>query len=353
MTDLTDDFIQSLVAANAAANFIQRLPEQRAEAERLVELVRRLHTLVDSSAMSLGTSLTIGLGVEPIPRPGSDSRQDLLAATSLHLPELPNSYLVGADGTVSVTHDSLPTESVDTEITYVYAAPGREYFITPNGVIECPAASYGSTSFGGPYYHDLERALSVYETKLVKPMMCFRLRQIWVSEDRRLGLVNSPEHIMRDSLTQFLTGTLRQQESVLVLPEQNVDESHPVDIRVEWDGARRLALIEIKWLGKSQHATESRFSTTYTEARAVEGLEQLANYIDAMEERSGWSSVMGYLTVFDARRSRMNHFEVAISRQDGLHYSGAGISYPQDLLDRHDMGTPLRWFMAPASGGLV
>ena len=53
---------------------------------------------------------------------------------------------------------------------------------------------------------------------------------------------------MRDSLVHALQLVLRDTS---VRPEQNTDETKPVDIRVEWFASGASALIEIKWLGRS------------------------------------------------------------------------------------------------------
>ena len=347
VSTVTDEFIQELVASNAAAGFIASVRGEVQESERLIGWVRKLHNFVDASRMPFGVCVVMPLeGYDHSMNGPGDQRQTLRAATALHDPNLPNVYVVGVSS-VTVHHampDRAPVEGV---LMYFYEGPGREFFVSEDGVVICPAAAFGPTSFGGPFYEDLDDALSVYEQRMLKPMACHRLRQIWDDEELQLVLVNGPEHIMRDSLTQFLIGSLRQQENVLVLPEQNVDETHPVDIEVQWDGAKRLALIEIKWLGKSRHVTEPRVSTDYSASRAVSGLKQLADYIDAMNDRAGWASVVGYLAIFDARRRGGSTLTGPLSSTDALYYSSESIAFPTALIARHDLRTPLRWFMKP------
>src|SRR5207248_846259 len=117
---------------------------------------------------------------------------------------------------------------------------------------------------------ELGDALEHYRTKMVRESSCKILSKAWADE-QRIFVKNAQEWVMRDSLTQFLKCHLRG--NFEVRPEQVVDESHPVDIKVTWWGTNSLAIIEIKWLGTPKY-DDGRLGTQYSDARAREGAKQ-------------------------------------------------------------------------------
>lgn len=196
---------------------------------------------------------------------------------------------------------------------------------------------------GAQTYSSLEEALANYVGQNRRPEMCPNLAQTW-RDDRRLSFLPKPEALMRRSLALALRYTL---SGVQVRPEQNQDETKPVDIEVTWWSPPRSAIIEIKWLGASGSQGSDTFSTTYAASRAIDGLKQLADYLDRRDGTTPTVPVMGYLVVFDARRRGLKATDVSISREDGLHYQLRDPEYPVDLLERTDMGRPFRCFMEP------
>lgn len=197
--------------------------------------------------------------------------------------------------------------------------------------------------FARPTFSSLSDALNDYHTRTVRSSSCFILEEIW-SDNKRIFLKDKPESTMRRSLHQYLRTVFTNAE---VRPEQVVDESHPVDIKITWFGTNHRALIEIKWLGQSRDAT-GKFTTPYTAARAKSGAKQLADYLDANQTAGPGLNSKGYLVVFDARRKGLNQNTVSVTAVNGLHYRDAEIIYnPEYHHLRDDFAPPIRMFAEP------
>lgn len=181
--------------------------------------------------------------------------------------------------------------------SYNYYKPMNECFYVDD--VEIPIKRYVDSAscsiFMIPTYKELDEAMMVYYETMAKHSVCSILAQMW-ADSERLAFCIKPEHYMRDSLWQFLRNTLRSHS---VKREQNVDETHPVDIKVTWPVSNIVALIEVKWLGDSGN-------TVYRDARANEGAKQLIDYINASYIEEADKNFVGYLTVFDGRRQSNN-----------------------------------------------
>lgn len=230
----------------------------------------------------------------------------------------------------------------------IYHFHGGDYFVIEGALAEVPNPTGFPSVFGLPTFVELEAALGFYANQLVRYSTCKILRTCWHGNGRIL-LKNKPEEVMRESLTQYLRSTLRNQEIVEVREEQNMDESKPVDIKVTWSLSNRMAIIEIKWLGSSVNSKGTRVSTVYTESRALEGALQLANYLEDNRERSPLHVTKGYLVVFDARRRGLGSRNIVDSLSDANaeYYADLEIAYdPQYETRRSDFASPSRFFMA-------
>lgn len=216
---------------------------------------------------------------------------------------------------------------------------GAESFELEEKVFSVQKTFAAVSVFAVPAFRDLLEALQYYDLHFCRHTQCFLLQDIW-HDDGRLRLNNKPEATMRRSLDQYLRGVLRDAE---VRPEQNVDETHPVDIKVTWTAARRIALIEIKWVGDSVDEY-GKTSTVYRDARARSGAKQLADYLDENAEYVPGHVCRGYLVVFDARRGKIDS-----GRSDHLlSYQHTELSYdPKYDEERTDFAPPLRFYMRP------
>lgn len=205
-----------------------------------------------------------------------------------------------------------------------------------------PASTHASV-FARPTFSSLNEALEDYRVRVVRDTSCFILADAW-SDSKRLFLRTKPEATMRRSLHQHLRTVFRDAE---VRPEQVVDESHPVDLKVTWSDTNQRALIEIKWLGQSR-GDSGQFATSYTAARAREGAKQLADYLDADRSAGPGLRTKGYLVVFDARRRGLTQETTSLCAADGLHYRDAAIEYdPPYHETRDDFEPPIRLFAEP------
>ena len=106
-----------------------------------------------------------------------------------------------------------------------------------------------------------------------------------------------------------------------------MDESHPVDIRISFEFTPSVALIEIKWLGKSRNVKGDAVSTNYGPWRAREGAQQLADYLEYYHQSSPSRSPRGYLIVIDGRRRGLSDDSKSIARVDGMYYDHQEITY--------------------------
>lgn len=208
-----------------------------------------------------------------------------------------------------------------------------------------PQIPNSESYFSVQTYKGLDEALEAYKVIVARYSdNCSQLATVWL-DPNKIFFKPKPEHIMRDSLTYFLKVRLRNTE---VRPEQVVDKSHPVDIKVTWDYTSNLALIEIKWLGKSLEQWGESFKKIYTRSRALKGAEQLANYLDANKIQAPDKITKGFLVVFDGRRWGLNSKTNEIDTRQGFHYENDEIIYNPDYnKTRADFAKPVRFFMEP------
>lgn len=235
-------------------------------------------------------------------------------------------------------------------VVYRYEARSDRILAKEHDVFVPKVLSELASAFSNPTLDSLAEALAWYRD-FVLETKCHLLAQVWEGgvDGPRLVLVNKPEATMRKSLAQALNMLLRD---VTVRPEQNTDESKPVDIRIEWFGSGASALVEIKWLGRSTAKSRTQKAeptyTDYSEGRAREGAKQLADYMDRQARNSVATSPRGYLVVFDARRRNITGANDALSEEDALHFENAEIAYDPDFAsDRPDFEPPVRFFLKP------
>lgn len=209
-----------------------------------------------------------------------------------------------------------------------------------------PYRPYASV-FSVPTYSVLRDALEDYRRRVIKTSRgCQVFGSTWHqgAGGPRLFFIRKPEAKIRQSLSYFLDSVLRGAE---VAPEQNVDETRPVDIKVTWMCSNRLALIEIKWLGKSVDES-GELKTEYTESRANDGARQLVDYIDTNYRNTPIHNRRGYLVVVDARRRGLQVGAKSISKRGGLWYQDRDITFTPDYhAIRTDFEEPMRMFAEP------
>lgn len=209
-----------------------------------------------------------------------------------------------------------------------------------------PASDHLS-AFAVPLFSSLERALDNYATRQVHECRCRELQLAW-RDDLRLFWNQRPEEQVRRSLEHHLVSALRAHVEV----EHVVDERKESDIWIYWAFSTHAALIECKWLGRSASDPAddgTRKSTDFTQADAVAGLGQLADYLDRQRPRADGRSVRGHLVVIDGRRRGLTDPDqtTTVEQEDLLHYEYRDIEWPAHLVARTDMAAPRRMFCRP------
>lgn len=204
------------------------------------------------------------------------------------------------------------------------------------------------SQFSVPTFGTLREALQHFERDNVRESTCYIFRGIW-HDANRLFLKAGPESLMRDSLTQFLRNRLGAEHDVL--PEQNVNEKNPVDIRVQPRlRNNRLMIIEIKWLGDSV-AADGHVTAKHRDRRAQEGATQLADYLDQQRQSAPSHVIKGYYVIIDARRRNLPATAAVgatVTRSDGYHFETQAIAFsPAPHTTRQDFDEPYRMFASP------
>lgn len=207
------------------------------------------------------------------------------------------------------------------------------------------------SQFAVPTFPTLRAALQNYASEHVRESTCYIFQGVWF-DNGRLFLKAKPEETMRNSLLQFLRNRIGGEHDIW--PEQNVDESHPVDIRVKPRlSNNRLMLIEIKWLGIST-APDGHVTSTHGNSRAQQGADQLVGYLDKQRQFAPTDVVHGYYVIIDGRRRNLHEGAATIPRSDGFHFETEELTFnPSHHDTREDFDPPYRMFARPDSRGLT
>jgi hypothetical protein len=227
-------------------------------------------------------------------------------------------------------------------VAYKYTMPHQEAIFTQHAVYAVPVIAASPSYFGIPYFLDLKRALDQYGETWIRQSNCEIFDSTWLDE-HRLVFSPAPEAQMRRSLQRHLRSCLREHVAVTVMPEQNVNETRPVDIKVTW-AYSRVALIEIKWLGKSARRGARRATQEHSASRAKAGASQLADYLDLYHKEVPHEEARGYLAVYDARRRNVTLPPSQISESEATYYRYREIDYDAEILARPDFEYPVRFF---------
>lgn len=277
--------------------------------------------------------------------------ESLVEALSIrHMPQLsPAAVIIQISSSGRVFYSQLA--AIEPEIlaadAVVYTLEGQiEKFYAKNQsrIVVNPLPGAASV-FATPTFSDLRSALEDYKVRQARRCTCDILQKAWKNQ-KRLFFRAAPEKLLQHSLARYLDQVLRDVE---VRREQKVTPSRPIDIKVTWYLTNRLALIEIKWLGASKGAGGKL--KRYSNARAVEGAQQLVDYLDGNAPQSPMQETKGYLVVIDGRRASLRPGLKAISYQDGFKYANVELVFPKKQYEiRNDFEAPIRMFIEPIYG---
>lgn len=237
-------------------------------------------------------------------------------------------------------------------LVYRFKGPARESFTVAGVEVDVPPLDGHLSRYAVPYFLSLEEALEKYEEQCARFSQCPILSRAW-RDAARLIFAPKPEHHMRDSLVFWLRNTLRGHSDLEVMPEQNVNATRPVDIKVHWSVGRQISMIEVKWLGKSAVDGAKRWGSQYSASRATDGLDQLATYLDLYRVESPQFDARGHLVVFDGRRDGLKLAGTPLTRSKAFKHQSDVPKYDSALLGRPDMAFPKRFFLEPDSSGLT
>ena len=237
----------------------------------------------------------------------------------------------------------------ETALVFWNNEEGIDRFVIGGRERRMPQLAIGARSnYAAATIGDLEEALETYRHEAVQ-VSCPILEKVWVGGrgGPRLVFENKPEATMRRSLERFLQTRMRGDVSVRA--EHNTDETRPVDVAVNWFGAKLRALIEIKWLGDSLRigATGKPF-TSYAAGRVASGADQLADYLDREASSDSQVSLRGYMAVFDGRRRHVVSPTAPITAADALYFRVKDVA----LAAKHESGQTgiaalVRYFLEP------
>ncbi len=235
---------------------------------------------------------------------------------------------------------------VQTGIVY-RLVQGVETFSINGAAIAVPKVIPGAVSqFILNYFTELKDALNAYRNSMARTSKCHLLRGAW-AEENRLWFLTKPEYRLRQALHNYLYSYLRH-DDIDLREEQNVDDSHPVDIKIVWRMENRSAIIEVKWIGKSIDLATRRITANYGDARARKGAKQLAEYLEWHRQQAAKEDTRGYLVIFDCRRNRLKETDATVGKAAGMHYHDREVSYaPEYHKEREDFEEPIRMFLEP------
>jgi len=250
--------------------------------------------------------------------------------------------------------ENIDTDTVfkcENNIVYLFESNREKYFVK-NKEIDITIRSFGSRF--SEEFDELEQQLNNYYLHKIKYSTCPIFSESWYSDKRiffKGGEKDIPEKYMQQSLQNFIKdlsifkGDIGQFEPTR---EHNVDARKPVDIIVRWEKSNRIALIEIKWLGKSIH--NGKFKSEHLNSRANDGFLQLKEYFDLAKRDYPNKLIRCYLVVIDARRWQTNEQTTTISYQNGMHYANMEIELDDDKkfhLIYKNIRAPIRMFVEP------
>lgn len=345
MQQTDSDYLAESVMRTLHAKIVASTDRETAMAVgRLLAHVRRVHRALDVTHLSPGLELivpisrtvAIGAGTPLVQLEGLLSAPTERAGISLILQ--PNEqYKV----TYIETSDVVP----DACVKYVVQPFARESVLTASGAIDIEEFPGLVSPFALPYFRDLDLALQNYYDYKARETQCLHLERTW-EDVSRLVLTNKPEKHMRRSLYDYLSTRLRDAEPE-VIQEQNVNETEPVDIRIQWLDSRRVSLLEVKWIGDSVNA-EGEIRVKYRDARAREGYVQLRDYVRSQKLTLPNHIVKGRVVVYDARRGTITRQpDGTFKSSNAWQYRSVEIDYGDVLVDDAEIDTPVRFYLEP------
>lgn len=229
----------------------------------------------------------------------------------------------------------------------------KEEFFAYDKVIDVTSFPFGSMY--APQFHDLVKALNTYSINKVYHSSCPHFSKSWADGNRLFfqgggSGSNEPEKFMQLSLHEFLSTYFLRGITIDAIREYNVgsEKPKPVDVKIHWKEANRVALIEIKFLGILKRAAGG--ITKHDSPRANSGISQLKGYHDSAAADMPTSIIKSLLVVIDGRRNNLKEDMTTIPCSDGLHFKNIEITIDDDKKFHESVKgfeTPIRMFASP------
>jgi len=230
-------------------------------------------------------------------------------------------------GKMVLWEEADPAELLSQHDVLIYSFRENKETFYANGV-EIDATIYNTGSRFATQFNDLVEALGHYARTKVLKSTCKHFTDSW-SDGNRLFFQgggsgsNIPEKFMQLSLYEFLSAHFVRGISMDSSREYNAvgdfSKPKPVDVKISWREANRVALIEVKFVGTIKKNADGTIYE-YTTAKTNAGLIQLKGYHDAISGDLPTTIIKSYLVAIDGRRNGLSENQVIISEADGMHF---------------------------------
>lgn len=232
----------------------------------------------------------------------------------------------------------------------------KDYFIAMGNEIDVTISPKGSRY--APQFVDLLKVLDSYKRDRIYHSSCPTFKNSWHDNNRIFfrseGSGNNiPEKFMQESLFEFL----RVQDSLRGISMENLREFNvnpgqpkPIDIRIQWKEANRVALIEMKWIGAVKSSATGKTTSNNSPRQATPGYIQLKGYYDSALRDLPNTIIKSHLVVIDGRRNNVKGTTTTISYANGMHFKDAPLEI--DEANRYyesipGFEFPIKMFAAP------
>lgn len=209
-------------------------------------------------------------------------------------------------------------------------------------------------------FSDLIDALHHYsQTKILKSS-CKHFSDSWADKNRLFFKgggrgSNIPEKFMQLSLHEYLSSYPFDSRGISMEFSReyntigNMSHPKPIDIKLVWREANRVAIIEIKFMGTVKPDSGGK-PYTHVDPRANVGILDIKEYHDAASADSPTSLLKSYLLVIDGRRNNLTAAQTTISVADGMYFKDIDIVIDADKNFHQSIQgfeKPLRMFAEP------
>lgn len=244
--------------------------------------------------------------------------------------------------------------------TLIYHYKNNKEFIYANGET-IDLTIYNSGSQFAAYFTELVKVLNNYAVKKIRHNSCSHFSKSWSdTNENRLFFRgggsgnNIPEKFMQESLYEFLDSNFTRGISMESSREFNVvgdySKPKPVDIKINWREANRIALVEVKFMGTVKKDADGEIYNRFDE-RANQGIYELkTKYHDPIRSDLPTTIIKSYLVVIDGRRNNLSKTQTTINTADGMYYKDLEIIIDDDK-NFHEtiqgFEKPIRMFVEP------